>query len=247
MQKYYSTSRVESEIRKLEYEPGDTTLQKCLFFLTRFVYKEIEEKRRNALDTMILACQTGLQENGNEELKDFIYLYFNSKYAKLVHEIDGVNYSLTEDTMNATDYTIDTIWKFIDATIEDPSGAQKDNTKHLRGATIRLLRTGQTNAALLLLKAYSLFVLGTGVNESLAVEARNSMLLGLKMLRQKYTELSYEQLDQIVQKYKMKIIDNGDEQIKLNQELDSIIDQFYIGIHNDWLDNFNKKYLENYV
>ena len=149
--------------------------------------------------------------------------------------------------MNATDYTINTIWKFIGATIKDPSGAQKDNTKHLRGATIRLLRTGQTNAALLLLKAYSLFVLGTGVNESLAVEARNSMLLGLKMLRQKYTELSYEQLDQIVQKYKMKIIDNGDEQIKLNQELDSIIDQFYIGIHNDWLDNFNKKYLENYV
>ena len=39
-----------------------------------------------SIDDMILACEIGMQENGNEELKDFIHLYFNSKYAKENHE-----------------------------------------------------------------------------------------------------------------------------------------------------------------
>ena len=57
------------------------------------------------------------------------------------------------------------MWKYIEATTIDPSGAQKDNTKHLRGATLRLLRTEPRNGGLLLLKAYSLFVLGIGTNK----------------------------------------------------------------------------------
>ncbi|MDP3442867.1 MAG: helicase-related protein, partial [Ignavibacteria bacterium] len=89
MRKYYSANRVNSEIVKVFKHKGDTILQKCLSFLTEFVYKEIEAKRLRSIDDMILACQIGLQENGNEELKDFIYLYFNSKYAKDNHEIDG--------------------------------------------------------------------------------------------------------------------------------------------------------------
>ena len=56
----------------MEHE-GDTILQKCLSFLTEFVYKEIEVKRLRSIDDMILACEIGLQDNGNEELKDFMF------------------------------------------------------------------------------------------------------------------------------------------------------------------------------
>ena len=163
-------------------------------FLTDFVYKEIEAKRLRSIEDMILACEIGMQENGNEELKDFIHLYFNSKYAKENHEIDGENYSLTIDTDNAKEYSFDILWKYIKATTIDPSGAQKDNTKHLRGATLRLLRTEPRNGALLLLKAYSLFVLGIGSNKNIENEAKESLTLGFKLFRDKDPNLSFKEL-----------------------------------------------------
>src|SRR5690606_13079300 len=135
MLKYYSSNRVKSEIKKVDEAKGNTILQKCLSFLTNFVYEEIAKKRMRSIDDMILACEIGMGENGNEELKDFIHLYFNSKYAKENHEIDTENYSLTKDTDNAKEYSFEILWKYIEATTIDPSGAQKDNTKHLRGAT----------------------------------------------------------------------------------------------------------------
>src|SRR5690606_23737485 len=113
MRKYYSSNRVESEIKNLYTAKGNSILQKCLSFLTDFVYKVIEAKRLRSIEDMILACEIGMQENGNEELKDFIHLYFNSKYAKENHEIDGKIYSLTKDTDNAKEFSFDILWKYI--------------------------------------------------------------------------------------------------------------------------------------
>src|SRR5690606_18360161 len=71
MRKYYSSNRVESEIENVYTAKGNSILQKCLSFLTDFVYKEIEAKRLRSIEDMILACEIGMGENGNEELKDF--------------------------------------------------------------------------------------------------------------------------------------------------------------------------------
>lgn len=246
MRKYYSANRVESEIENVYTAKGDTILQKCLSFLTDFVYKEIEAKRLRSIEDMILACETGMQKNGNEELKDFIYLYFNSKYAKENHEIDGENYSLTIDTDNAKEYSFDILWKYIKATTIDPSGAQKDNTKHLRGATLRLLRTEPKNGALLLLKAYSLFVLGIGINKNIENEAKESLTSGFKHFRNKYTNLSFEELSQNIENYKRKIIENANNSKEVAKILDVIIEELYLEFHNDWLKKFNEKYLMEY-
>lgn len=246
MRKYYSSNRVESEIENVFIAKGDTILQKCLSFLTDFVYKEIEAKRMRSIEDMILACEIGMQENGNEELKDFIHLYFNSKYAKENHEIDGENYSLTIDTDNAKEYDFDILWKYIKATTIDPSGAQKDNTKHLRGATLRLLRTEPRNGALLLLKAYSLFVLGIGINKNIENEAKESLTLGFKLFRDKYTNLTFEELSQNIEKYKRKIIENANNSREVSKILDVIIEELYLEFHNDWLKKFNEKYLMEY-
>ena len=246
MRKYYSANRVDSEIEKvLDYE-GDTILQKCLSFLTAFVYKEIEAKRLRSIDDMIFACEIGLQANGNEELKDFIFLYFNSKYAKLNHQIDGKPYSLTLDTDNAKEFSFEIVWKFIEATLIDPSGAQKDNTKHLRGASLRLLRTEPKNGALLLLKAYSLFVLGIGNNKNIEAEARESLTSGFKYFREKYKELTFEQLALNIEKYKSEIIKNANNNKEVKAILNKVIEELYLEFHNDWLKSFNEKYLLEY-
>lgn len=246
MRKYYSANRVDSEIEKVLEHEGDTILQKCLSFLTEFVYKEIEAKRLRSIEDMILACQIGLQDNGNKELKDFIYLYFNSKYAKENHEIDGKPYSLTLDTDNAKEYSFDIVWKFIEATLIDPSGAQKDNTKHLRGASLRLLRTEPKNGALLLLKAYSLFVLGIGKNKNIENEARVSLISGFKLFREKYKELTFEQLASNIEQYKVEIIRNANNSQEVEAILDIIIEEMYLDFHNEWLKIFNEKYLLDY-
>jgi len=246
MRKYYSANRVDSEIEKVLEHEGDTTLKKCLSFLTEFVYKEIEAKRLRSIEDMILACQIGLQENGNEELKDFIYLYFNSKYAKENHEIDGKPYSLTLATDNAKEYSFEIVWDFIEATLIDPSGAQKDNTKHLRGASLRLLRTEPKNGALLLLKAYSLFVLGIGKNKNIENEARESLTLGFKLFREKYKELTFEELAANIEKYKIEIIKNANNSKEVKAILNEIIEELYLEFHNDWLKTFNEKYLLEY-
>lgn len=246
MLKYYSSNRVKSEIKKVDEAKGDTILQKCLSFLTNFVYEEIAKKRMRSIDDMILACEIGMGENGNEELKDFIHLYFNSKYAKENHEIDSENYSLTIDTDNAKEYSFEILWKYIKATTIDPSGAQKDNTKHLRGATLRLLRTEPRNGALLLLKAYSLFVLGIGTNKNIENEARESLTLGFKLFREKYTNLTFEELSQNIERYKTEIIKNANDSEEVAKILEVIIEELYLEFHNDWLNNFNQKYLLEY-
>jgi hypothetical protein len=246
MRKYYSANRVESEIENVYKAKGNSILQKCLSFLTDFVYKEIEAKRLRSIEDMILACETGMQKNGNEELKDFIHLYFNSKYAKENHEIDGNNYSLTKDTDNAKEYSFEILWKYIKATTIDPSGAQKDNTKHLRGATLRLLRTEPRNGGLLLLKAYSLFVLGIGTNKNIESEARESLTLGFKLFRDRYPNLTFKELSEHIEQYKTEIIKNANDSKEVAKILDVIIEDLYLEFHNDWLKKFNQKYLLEY-
>lgn len=246
MLKYYSSNRVQSAIKEVDQAKGNTVLQKCLSFLTNFVYEEIAKKRMRSIDDMILACEIGMQENGNEELKDFIHLYFNSKYAKENHEIDGENYSLTKDTENAKEYSFEILWKYIKATTIDPSGAQKDNTKHLRGATLRLLRTEPRNGGLLLLKAYSLFVLGIGANKNIESEARESLTLGFKLFRDKYPNLTFKELSKNIEQYKEEIINNANDSMEVAKILDVIIEELYLEFHNDWLKKFNEKYLMEY-
>jgi hypothetical protein len=246
MRKYYSSNRVDKEIEKIYSSNGNSVLQKCLSFLTDFVYKEIEAKRLCSIEDMILACEIGRQNNGNQELKDFIHLYFNSKYAKKNHEIDGENYSLTIDTDNAKEFSFDILWKYIEATTIDPSGAQKTNIKHLRGATLRLLRIEPKNGVLLLLKAYSLFVLGFEQNKNIENEAKESFTLGFKLFREKFTNLSFDELAENIEKYKNIIIENATDRKEVTQTLNLLVDELYLEFHNDWLKIFNEKYLLEY-
>lgn len=111
---------------------------------------------------------------------------------------------------------------------------------------MRLLRTEPRNGALLLLKAYSLFVVGIGSNKNIVTEAKDSLTLGFKLFRDKYTNLSFEKLAQNIERYKTEIINNANDSEEVSIILDVIIEELYLEFHNDWLNNFNQKYLLEY-
>jgi ATP-dependent DNA helicase RecQ len=200
---------------------------------------------------MILACEYGLRDNGNEELKEFIYLYFNSKYARQNYSYNSrtnekeVSASLLTD-VSEKDFNFKIVWKYIEAVNEDRSGSQIDNSKHLRGATILFLRDNLDNGALHLLKSFSLFVIGLNKNPNLINEAKESLTLGFKLFRDKDPNLSFKELSENIEQYKTEIIKNANDSDEVAKILDVIIEELYLVFHNDWLKNFNQKYLLEY-
>lgn len=160
--KYYSKKLCDIKLNKLQICEGKTVIEKCLSFLITFVYDEIESKRLRAIADMREACHIGLKE-GNVAFKEHIDLYFNSKYArkgyKFYDEVTrrDIEASLTDLTnQGKSDEDMAIVWKFIEI-VEIESGSYIDNVKHLRGATLRLLRTQPENYVFLLLNAFSLY------------------------------------------------------------------------------------------
>lgn len=251
MLKYYSKNRVEEEIKKVDKAQGNTVLQKCLSFLTNFVYDEIAKKRRYAIDVMISACKEGLLENGNEKLKEYIYLYFNSKYARKKYSYiergsgNEIDASLLED-ISDKQFSFEIVWKYIKAINDDTTGGHKDNAKHLRGATLLLLRDNLDNGALHLLKSFSLFTIGLNDNPNLINEAKESLTVGLKQFKEKFTDLSFDELSENIVKFRDETIKNANNNEDVSKILDIIIDELYLDIHNEWLKNFNQKFLKDY-
>ncbi len=189
LMRYYSADKAEEEIKKVTEREGENEVHKCLEYLTEFIYEKIAVKRKRAIDDMRTFCIQGLDETKNwkevnEDLKDFIYYYFNSKYAKDDYKADNDEpFSLTEDTDRGKLSHPDIVLKFIrvvDDDIVGAGGTPKDNVKHLQGA-VRLIRRSLTdkNPALDLLNAFCLFYLGTNNNVTLEEELIRSYKDGL--------------------------------------------------------------------
>jgi ATP-dependent DNA helicase RecQ len=193
LMRYYSADRAEEEIQKVPNYKGDNEIHKCLGYLTEFIYDKIAVKRKRAIDDMRQFCIEGLNDTKdwkevNENLKDFIYYYFNSKYAKDDYVADnGEEFSLTKDTDSGKQSNTDIVFKYmrvIDNELVGAGGTPKDNIKHLQGA-VRLIRRSltDTNPALDLLNAFCLFYLGINNNEILEdelIESYSNGLFGFK-------------------------------------------------------------------
>lgn len=192
--KYYSTERVESmmgEVRKLANTEG--VIMACLKHLTSFIYKSIADKRARGILDMEQFCNMAISskkdwKETNEELKDFIYYYFNSKYARegfVTYDSNlqqDVPFSLKDDTSHDI-YSEDKITSFelvrkymrvVDAEIVN-NDSQMDNIKHLQGA-VRLIRRAiaEMNPVLNLLNVFCILYLGQEANEMLEDELYNN-------------------------------------------------------------------------
>lgn len=191
--KYYSAERVESmmtEVKALANNEG--VIMACLKHLTSFIYKSIADKRARGILDMEQFCNMAISskkdwKETNEELKDFIYYYFNSKYARegfVTYDSNlqqDVPFSLKDDTSHDI-YSEDKITSFelvrkymrvVDAEIVN-NDSQMDNIKHLQGA-VRLIRRAiaEMNPVLNLLNVFCILYLGQETNEMLEDELYN--------------------------------------------------------------------------
>lgn len=245
--RYYSADRAELEIQKVPSYRGKNEIHKCLGYLTEFIYEKIAVKRKRAIDDMKSFCIQGLDQSKdwkevNEDLKDFIYYYFNSKYAKDDYVADnGEAFSLTEDTDRGKRSNPDIVLKYMRVVNDEiiGTGTPKDNIKHLQGA-VRLIRRSLTdiNPALDLLNAFCLFYLGTNNNKTLEIELHQSYYDGLVGFSE--TMGNYTDFWSFFEEFHNSITKRAKEYpIK---KLDELKDEIIGGIHGNIIRNITNKY-----
>lgn len=82
LERYYTKERAALEIIKVPDYKGENEVQKCLGYLTEFIYEKIAVKRKQAIDDIRSFCMEGTSygsnwKEANEALKDFIYYYIS--------------------------------------------------------------------------------------------------------------------------------------------------------------------------
>ncbi len=245
--KYYSTEQAQKKVNEIDKQQGRNYLDKCLGYLTAFVYENLEKKRYRAIEDMRIACEDSIIErqlNGNDEwLKEFIHLYFHSKYARTGYQVDGKPYSLKDDTDIEGKNGFDVVQKYIDVINpeKDNSGSEIDNVKHLYGATLLCLRAHPDNAALQLLLVYCITVLGAGNNETLKSNAYNNYIEGFMALYHNVNSEVWEYIDKF-NNYLASKVRNDDDFIKdkLIENGEKTITLF---ICDEKINEFTNKYL----
>ena len=250
--RYYTPERANLEIRKAkdielknENNPEFVNeIYRCLSYLTSFVYDKISEKRKRAIDDMRNFCMVGLENKdnwivSNEKLKDDLFYYFNSKYAKPDYTLDdGTPYSLLLDTEEGKRSDTETVFKYL-RVIEDElvgSGTPLDNVRHLYGA-VRLISRSltDTNPTLYLLEVFCLAYLGTKNNENLKNQLAQRYADGMLDFSErfnsqkefwKFFELYNKQLENLLKAKKLKELqDNATLQVH-NSQISTIISNY---------------------
>ena len=201
---------------EINQQKGRNYLDKCLGYLTAFVYNNLETKRYRAIEDMRIACENSIkerQQSGNDEwLKDFIHLYFNSKYARTGYQVNGEPYSLKDDTDIEGKDGFNVVQKYINIINpeKDKSGSEIDNIKHLYGATLLCLRAHPDNAALQLLLVYCIVVLGAGNNETLKSNAYNNYIEGFMTMYHNVNSEVWKHIDTFNNYLASKVRDDDD-------------------------------------
>ena len=240
--KYFSKEQAEKRVAEIEEQKGRNFLDKCLGYLTQFVYSNLEKKRYRAIDDMRIACEDSISERertGNDDwLKEFIHLYFNSKYARKGYMVGGKDFSLTEDTDEQGLDGFDVVSKYLRAMTEDSSGSEVDNVKHLYGATLLCLRAHPENAALQLLLTYCITFLGAGTNETLKTNAYNNYIEGFVSLYSSMGSDMWSCLDRFNEHLRAKVHDDYIREEILNKGKETIT----LLVHEEKLHQITKKY-----
>ena len=253
LMRYYTEERAELEMQRAYSFRGQNEIQKCLGYLTDFVYQKIATKRKQAIDDMERFCNDAIHNTNdwlevNEDLKDFIFFYFNSKYARegYMVDINGVStpYSLTEDTQRGLFSSYDILFKYMkvidDELVND--GTPKDNVMHLQGA-VRLIRRALTepNPTLDLLNVFCIKYLKSNTANAIA-EMKRSYIEGYcefsnrTASKKEFLGKMKEYKDTLLAK---KIVTKDDIQQFEKWDL-----QCEISLQTDWLEDFKNKFIE---
>ena len=207
--KYYSEKTKRARLKNFNLIDEPTPIRKSLNFLVNFVYDNIRSKRLQAIKDMKSACKESLEKGveGSVWLKDYIDLYFNSKYARSGYRYFNkngveVNASLTDITENGKNDELKYVWFFMDVVDEDGSGgSQIDNIKHLRGACTRMSTSIlEPSFSIKLLNAFTLYILEFKRKRFL-IEAEDLLIDGFSILQEKFPNLSEREVEKTYNKF----------------------------------------------
>ena len=253
LMRYYTEERAENEVEKASVRKGKNEIHKCLGYLTEFIYDKVALKRKRAIDDIRNFCLIGIDNSKdwkeiNEDLKDEIYYYFNSKYAREGYRADNDEpFSLLDDTERGKNSSFDILYKYmrvVDNKVIGTSGSPKDNIKHLQGA-VRLIRRAipEINPTLSLLNVFCLQVLKVGSNRNMANQLDESYIEGYLAFK-KQTSNQDDFFDGI-KKFKELLNAHGrnlasDEDLRHFEELEI---QAELQGHLEWIENFTNMYI----
>jgi hypothetical protein len=253
--RYYTEDRAGMELEKAKsIELKVTTdaiseeIYRCLAYLTEFIYDKVSEKRKRAIDDMRNFCLEGTNSKAtwienNENMKDYIFYYFNSKYAKSDYIADnGEPYSLVEDSDGGKASSKKLLFKYL-RVIDDEIvgvGTPLDNVKHLYGA-VRLISRSLTdsNPALYLLEVFCLAYMDTKNNKNL----RDQLVLrysegmtefSTRFEKQENFWILFEKFNNVLKRY-----------LK-SHELEILKEETTMLIHAGNFHSIKNLYLENY-
>ena len=190
---------------------GNTVIQKCSGFLAKFVYSKIAAKRLEAINVMESAIVSGLN-NGNFE--EFVNTYFDSRFTPKLRQF-------------LYDYSIEIVWDFMLKTEGDP-----DSINHIRGACDRLLVENPDNAAFLLLRSFSRFLIPS-YNKNDALSDFNK---GWRLFRDLKNWTRKEYLNNLSKFYELII--------KYDSSIKFYLDKEIFEEHKTWLKSHNKTFLK---
>jgi len=189
---------------------GNTIIQRCCGYLANFVYFKIAAKRLEAINVMESAIVSGLN-NGNFE--EFVNTYFDSRFTPKLRQY-------------LYKYSIEIVWKLINESKGDP-----DSINHIRGACDRLLVENPDNAAFLLLRAFSRFLIPS-YNKN---DALSDFHKGWRLFRNIKNWARKEYLYNLSKYYRYVI--NYDSQLRKYLDNEILLE------HKNWLKSFNQTFL----
>jgi len=210
--KFYSAERVKSEMIQASNKEGSNLIHKFLNYLVDFGYEQIARKRKRAISEMKEACEYGLSKP--VDLADYLNLYLNSKYAREIYEVNGVNESLIFRLNNGLISTMSEFDHYI-RLMERDGNSELNNMKHLRGATARMLAATPDNPVLLSLRAFSTFFLEYD-NIKLIESSEYDLALSLDILEEEQG-WSEDELKEWFNVFVKRIIDKRPEVTKYYQ------------------------------
>jgi len=237
----------EDDINESE---NSTVISRCLKHLTNFIYEKIADKRKRAIDDMVGLCDETIEVTDPIEqsklIKDNIYYYFNAKYSRegnvaQTETGETIDADLNKDFFN--DLPIEeTIWKYIEKIIDfDDNGAIVNNIKHLRGATMRMLRGTSGAPQFNILKSYSLYFLSPNSHQ-LVKEAIEELKIGIN--NWSVLEPDTFNFEEFFLRFKENIKRHIGE--IPNELFGDVDDDYYTTKNLNWLKKFNPKFLKDY-
>jgi ATP-dependent DNA helicase RecQ len=251
--RYTSKNVAKREIETLrkaaqeEINTGKATIiSKCLEYLTSFIYEKIKAKRLQAINDMVSLCQASIQIRDplaqNKYVKDEIYYYFNAKYSRPnnleLSSMGGIEASMPDDQEHELPINI-TIEKYLSMVENEETGEFISNIKHLRGSTMRMLRTYPDSPQFRILKSFSLFILADTVGQLMS-EAKDELIKGL--IDWKLQENSNIRPATFLLQFKERVKSHVLNYI-VEEVFNDIEDRYYALYYATWTNRFNHRFL----